>query len=133
MPLKVFSCSGLFIKKLNYFIMKKRSYKQEINEINAILKKSPTLNEALSFEDDFDGMDYEDEMSMEEPIHDDSMGCSSEGGEIIKTIWKTALKGMNALAETESTEDPCYEVFKKIWQICDKVITETKNPQQMNK
>jgi hypothetical protein len=113
--------------------MKKRSYKQEINEINAILKNSPTLNEALSFEDDFDGMDYEEEMPMEEPMHDDGMGCNSEGGEIIKTIWKTALKGMNALAETESTDDPCYEVFKKIWQICDKVITETKNPQQMNK
>ena len=91
------------------------------------------MNEALSFEDDFDGMDYEEEMPMEEPMHDDGMGCNSEGGEIIKTIWKTALKGMNALAETESTDDPCYEVFKKIWQICDKVITETKNPQQMNK
>lgn len=113
--------------------MKKRSYKEEINEINEILKNSPTLNEALSFDDDYEEMGYEEEMPMSEPMPEDNMGCSSEGGEIIKTIWKTALKGMNALAESESTDDPCYEVFKKIWQICDKLITESKNPQGMNK
>ena len=114
--------------------MEKRSYRKEINEINDILKKSPTLNEALSFDDDFDGMDYEEEVSM-----DDEMGgmepvaheCSSEGEELINTIRKMALKGMSALADC--TEDPCYDVLKRVWQTCDKVIADKKNPQGMNK
>jgi hypothetical protein len=116
--------------------MKKRSYKTEINEISAILRKSPTLKEALSFDEDFDDMSYDDEMPM-----DDEMGggmgepmphqCNAEGEELVNTIRKMALEGMSKLADC--TEDPCYDVLKRVWQTCDKVIADKKNPQQMNK
>lgn len=114
--------------------MKKRSYKKEINEINAILVKSPTLKEALSF-DEFDEMPYEgeEEMSMEPDCPEAPMGggCNPEGEELVNTIRKMALEGMSKLADC--TEDPCYDVLKRVWQTCDKVIADKKNPQQMNK
>jgi hypothetical protein len=116
--------------------MKKRSYKREINEIKSILKKSPTLKEALSFDEDYDDMPYEDEeMSMDDEMETScsSQGCSGEGEKLINDIRKVCLDGMRNLADCP--EDPCYETFKKIWQICDKVIMDKKNPQeqQMNR
>jgi hypothetical protein len=114
--------------------MKKRSYKTEINEISNILKKSPTLKEALSFDEDFDDMSYEEEMPMDDEMGVD-MGCAPEmhqcnekGEKLINDIRKVCLDGMRDLADCP--EDPCYETFKKIWQICDKVIMDKKNPQQ---
>ena len=117
--------------------MKKKSYKQEINEINEILKNSPSLNEALSFnDDDFDDMSYDETEEM--PLGDEvpnmdtmSQNCSSEGEELINTIRKMALQGMSSLADC--TEDPCYDVLKRVWQTCDKVIADKKNLQTMNK
>lgn len=114
--------------------MKKRSYKKEINEINAILRKMPSLNEALSFDEDFEEIPYEDEeIPMDDEMGDMSMPheCNSEGEELINTIRKMALEGMSKLADC--TEDPCYDVLKRVWQTCDKVIADKKNPQNMNK
>jgi hypothetical protein len=107
--------------------MKKRSYKTEINEISKILKNMPTLKEALSFDEDFDDMSYDEEMPM-----DDEMGCDSEihqcnaeGEKLINDIRKVCLDGMRTLADCP--EDPCYDIFKKIFQLCDKVIMDKKN------
>jgi hypothetical protein len=113
--------------------MKKRSYKTEINEISAILRKSPTLKEALSFDEDFDDMSYDDEMPMDDEMNcgDEMHQCNAEGEKLINDIRKACLDGMRQLADCP--EDPCYDVFKKVWQICDKVIMDKKNPQQMNK
>lgn len=115
--------------------MKKRSYKTEINEISAILKKSPTLKEALSFDEDFDDMSYDEmpmdnEMSMGDEMNcgNEMHQCNAEGEKLINDIRKVCLDGMRQLADCP--EDPCYDVFKKVWQICDKVIMDKKNPQQ---
>ena len=51
--------------------------------------------------------------------------------DIVSKIRKMALEGMTALAETPNNPD--YETLKKIWQFCDKKVSETNKPAQNNK
>ena len=107
--------------------MAKRNLKQDINEINKMSKKIPTLMETINFSPERememceeDDVYPEEELPMEKPM-------TMPGKDIVDQIRKMALKAMAELAD--NTEDSYYLVLKKIWQMADK------NPEEgkMNK
>lgn len=107
--------------------MAKRNLKQDINEINKMSKKIPTLMETINFSPERememceeDDVYPEEELPMEQPM-------AMPGKDIVDQIRKMALKAMAELAD--NTEDSYYLVLKKIWQMADK------NPEEgkMNK
>ena len=101
--------------------MKKNIINENIQQIKKISSKMPkTINEALTFEDDEDLMDYD--MVDNEPLDSEPQEKPEEHGmdvmAFVDDIRKKSLKGMAQLAD--NPDDERYQLLKKIWQICDK-------------
>ena len=117
--------------------MAKKSFREDIKEINKMSKNIPTLMETLNFNPEVELEMCEDDEYAEEPEMQEepmpmnpSFEMGGQGKELVKQIWKMALDGMSKLADY--TDDPCYDVLKRVWQICDKVMSEKKNVQPTN-
>jgi hypothetical protein len=115
--------------------MKKNIFKNNVSEIKKISEKMPkTINEAINF----DEFDEEDEVPMEvdpevepEPAQDVEVEkpaepakneASEKAKKLIDDIRKMSLRAMAELADTP--ECPEYENLKRIWQLCDKAVSE---------
>lgn len=115
----------------------------ELRKINRLIKKISKLNENISFDDDL----MEDDDSFEEyetqndmnhdipneeiPKDDNEIQCQNNNcDDLVNKIRKMALSGMSELAE--DTDNPNYEILKKIWQFCDKKITDDKKSIENN-
>ena len=120
--------------------------KNTINNMTKLASKMPkTLNEALNFNDDLayesDGMDVEPENELQnqpEPGLEGEGEVQLDGGEaekarkLIDNIRKQALRAMASLADTPQA--PEYENLKRIWQLCDKAVSEKEEQRElMNK
>lgn len=121
--------------------MKKEEYMKTLNEVQGMISKVRSVNEAIQFnEDNFDdefGGEEEPQMpaqSQEMPAQDQEVAGTSnlakmkpeepteedglrELGEV-DTIREIALKGMIKLCK--NPEDERYQALKKIFQFCDK-------------
>lgn len=119
----------------------------ELKKINRLFKKVSNLNESISFDDDimedddsFDDYDIQTDSENEFPDKHDSEDLSKNGSnvecqnnscdDLVNKIRKMALSGMSELAE--NTDNPNYEILKKIWQFCDKKITDDKKTTENN-
>lgn len=111
---------------------KTQRYTNVLNEVNEMLNHVKTLNEAMSFDTDYDiEKDFDGEYSPEtdefdaEPNMDDVETTSVEdkfGKEEmtdIDRIREIALKGMLKYVKQSNSAE--YETLKKIFQFCDKV------------
>lgn len=113
--------------------MSKRSenYSNVLNEVNDMLNKVKTLNEAISFDADYD-IEHDDEyvdeeMPMDEPHVDAAPEKECVGAECadmdeasdIDNIREIALRGMLKYVKQSNSAE--YETLKKIFQFCDKV------------
>lgn len=113
--------------------MSKRSenYSNVLNEVNDMLNKVKTLNEAISFDADYD-IEHDDEyadeeMPMDEPRVDAAPEKECVGAECadideasdIDNIREIALRGMLKYVKQSNSAE--YETLKKIFQFCDKV------------
>ena len=102
----------------------------EIRKINNLIKKLSKLNESLSFdgdimEDDDSFNDINDESEIVKPDNiENKPEISNTCDDLVDKIRKMALSGMSDLAE--NTDNPNYEILKKIWQFCDKKIADDK-------
>lgn len=137
---------------------KKELYMQTLNEIQGMIGKVKTINEAIQFnEDNFDsefGGDDEPETEPEPIAAGGEQPMGGEGDEVangavnldkmkaeepteedglrelgeVDTIREIALKGMIKLCK--NPEDERYQALKKIFQFCDKAA-ETKDKENM--
>lgn len=101
-----------------------------LTETRTFLNKVRNINEAMTFDDDYDSTPYEDD----EENNDDVIGVENDDVTInddydskdlpneIDTIREIALKGM--LKHVKNSKSPEYETLKKIFQFCDKVNNE---------
>lgn len=116
----------------------------EITKMCNIIRSPRKLNEAISFSDEYD----DEEMPVQDAdprmngangngnmpptdtdMSDEEMAANTpEGSQAINQIREIALKGMVRLCH--SPEDPVYETLKKIFQFCDKAVTEKANEQK---
>lgn len=110
----------------------------ELRKINRLIKKISKLNENISFDDDlmeddddsFEEYETQNDMNHdipneEIPKDDNETQCQNNNcDDLVNKIRKMALSGMSELAE--NTDNPNYEILKKIWQFCDKKITDDK-------
>lgn len=113
--------------------MKKSSFTNDINEINAnVAYAEKLLKEAMSFcEDDaMETPEMEPEMEPEMPVEEPDVDSDVEmNGEIapemegtidsyVDHIRKYSLNGLSALCDNPESEE--YQMLKKIFQMCDK-------------
>lgn len=116
-----------------------KSNKETINKIHRLMEVTSalptTLNETINFDDDYSEFDETETPEFEgEDIVDDSNTAigkeddiaTTPQNDIVSKIRKMALEGMTALAETPNNPD--YETLKKIWQFCDKKVSENNKP-----
>lgn len=89
-----------------------------------------TLNETINFNDEYNEFDEVENTEFDDEVVDDSNTATNKEevvptpqNDIVSKIRKIALEGMTALAETPNSPD--YETLKKIWQFCDKKVSET--------
>lgn len=108
----------------------KKNY-SNISRINKMLtenaKRHMTL-ENLIMDDDEYGYENDENMGFEESGNVDipEGGNNTNAKELINNIRQIALQGVSSLAS--NVTDPMYEVFKKIWNICDSSVNiENKN------
>lgn len=131
--------------------MKRDSLKKNLEEIRRITSIMPkTMNEAIRFEgDDMIPGDEAEEMPESEPdvepndepkeehreemLLDDAEKepINGAGRELVDKIRKVSLQGMADLAETPDI--PEYDILKKIWQLCDKNLSEKKEKDEVVK
>jgi hypothetical protein len=104
-----------------------KEYINGLLETRTYLNKVRNINEAMSFDEDYDietapyeGENYDD---MEDVENEDNISidneCDSDLPNEIDTIREIALKGM--LKHVKNSKSPEYETLKKIFQFCDKV------------
>ena len=110
----------------------KKYYSNVLSEVTEMLNKVKNLNEAISFDENYDmedkfeseEMPMDDDFSQEEPIADEK-SCHGEECDMtdeatdIDTIREIALKGMLKYVKQSNSAE--YETLKKIFQFCDKV------------
>ena len=138
--------------------MKKEQYMEALNEIQGMIGKVKTINEAIQFnEDNFDNEFGGEETPEpeEEPAVSAEPAVGAEGGDEVATggvnldklkpeepteedglrelgevdtIREIALKGMIKLCK--NPEDERYQALKKIFQFCDKAA-ESKDKENM--
>lgn len=109
-------------------IKRQSNLRANINECKNFAKKMPkTINEAINFEEDYPGheMGPEDEMEPEHEEPKEDGGIDWMG--FVDDIRKKSLMGMAKLAD--NPDDPGYDVFKRLWQICDKAYNDQKQGQ----
>lgn len=110
--------------------MSKRSenYSKLLNEVSGMLNKVKTLNEAISFDEEYDierDSEFDDvETSMGEPDmvkapEKECVGAECDEATDIDMIREIALKGMLKYVKQSNSAE--YETLKKIFQFCDKV------------
>lgn len=116
----------------------------ELRKINRLIKKISKLNENISFDDDlmeddddsFEEYETQNDMNHdipneEIPKDDNEIQCQNNNcDDLVNKIRKMALSGMSELAE--DTDNPNYEILKKIWQFCDKKISDDKKSIENN-
>lgn len=88
-----------------------------VQEINDEFKKIKTLKESCIFDDEeygYDEFNAEEEM-IEEPNEEEGEVVENE---IINQIRKLAFKGLQRYED--NIKAPEYDLFKRVWQICDK-------------
>lgn len=131
--------------------MKKDEYMKALNEVQELIGKVKSVNEAIQFnEDNFDNefgsTEEEPQVPAEAPAQDQDMAAAGstdlaamkpeerteedglrELGEV-DTIREIALKGMIKLCK--NPEDERYQALKKIFQFCDKAA-ESKDKENM--
>lgn len=91
--------------------------RQTIRDIDKLTKM---LRESYVYEDENEV--YNDEVYQEEPVYDEV-----NVDDKLSQIRSLALSGIQEYAE--NVDDSNYEVFKKIWMLCDKA---TSNKEQKN-
>lgn len=113
--------------------------KDAIKKIHRLMEATSalpvTLNETINFDDEYSEFDEVEAPEFEDGDNaDDSNTAMNKEEEtpvvaqndVVSKIRKMALEGMTALAETPNNPD--YETLKKIWQFCDKKVSETNKP-----
>ena len=117
---------------------KRNSLIKEIEEVNNLINNMPTLNEALSFNENSDEPEYGEEYSDDidndgiNPEYQNDLNVNDKYTSLVNKIRKMALEGMSELAET--VDNPNYQILKKIGQFCEKKPDENKkmnNNQEM--
>ena len=113
--------------------MKKKDYKLDINEIKKVSNLIPkTINEAINFNEiDNDEMETDFDVD-DEPIDEPMQKPVEQGDELgVETfINDTRKKALNIMAKlADEPESKTYEIAKRIWQICDKSISDEKMEQ----
>lgn len=105
----------------------KKNYSNEIEFMHGMINKVKSINEMVDLGNDFDEFDNEEEFGgMEEDFEEEEPEAvqepmPEEGLEnAIDQIREIALKGMIKLCK--DTENPEYEVLKKIFGFCDKAV-----------
>lgn len=109
----------------------KKNY-SNISRINKMLtenaKRRMTLENLIMDNGEYDEYDNGEDMGFEERGNVDipEGGNNTNAKELINDIRQIALQGVSSLAS--NVTDPMYEVFKKIWNICDSSVNiENKN------
>ena len=105
----------------------KNKYAEELKEAREFINKVRTINEAMTFDDEYDDdsfygdeiEDVEDMRSVETEPECVDGECDSDLPNEIDNIREIALKGM--LKHVKNSKSPEYETLKKIFQFCDKV------------
>ena len=98
-----------------------------LTETRTFLNKVRNINEAMTFDDDYDSTSYDDSEEYDDDIvdvesNDVEMNDDYDSEDLpneIDTIREIALKGM--LKHVKNSKSPEYETLKKIFQFCDKV------------
>ena len=95
-----------------------------LKETRSFLNKVRNINEAMTFDEDYDDVayedSYEDEIEMENNEEYCPEGeCDIDAATEIDKIREIALKGM--LKNVKNSKSPEYETLKKIFQFCDKI------------
>ena len=114
--------------------MKKNTMKNNVSAIKKISNNMPkSINEAINFnspcEEEEDALvdDEVEDIPTEEPeMGNEEMPVENNVNEkakkLIDDIRKMSLRAMAELADTP--ECPEYENLKRIWQLCDKAVSE---------
>lgn len=110
---------------------KTERYTNVLSDVNDMLNKVRTLNEAIAFDAEYDidhDADFADDEEME-PVVDTEVAPEKEcvgphcndvdEASDIDTIREIALKGMLKYVKQSNSAE--YETLKKIFQFCDKV------------
>ena len=135
--------------------MRKRDFTADFDEIKAMTNKIRSLNESISFSDDYtnetafasdeeqptevnDGFNMDkDELAngetdlnkVQPQTEDEELAAqAADPTSAVNQIREIALKGMVALCKTP--EDPQYEVLKQIFNYCDKANKKKSEEQQ---
>lgn len=106
---------------------KTNRYTNVLNEVNEMLCKVKSLNEAISFDEEYDierDNEFDDEVPMTPevemtPEKEECVGPECDEVNDIDTIREIALKGMLKYVKQSNSSE--YETLKKIFQFCDKV------------
>lgn len=107
-------------------------YVEDLKETRTFLNKVRTINEAMTFDEDYDIgdsefneeniEDVEKTMPIEQNDENHNEFSNSDLPNEIDTIREITLKGM--LKYAKNSKSPEYETLKKIFQFCDKVNNE---------
>lgn len=109
---------------------KSKQHMGVLNEVQTMINRVKSLNEAMSFDEDYDierdfvddeeDTEYAPEMS-EKPSVEPCRGeeCDIDEPNDIDAIREIAIKGMLKYAKQSNSAE--YETLKKILQFCDKV------------
>lgn len=103
----------------------KKSY-SNISRINKMLTENAnrrmTLENLIMDDGEYDEYNDGEDMGFEgtEMVDIQSEGNNGNTKELIDNIRQIALQGVSSLAS--NVTDPMYEVFKKIWNICDSSV-----------
>ncbi len=113
-------------------------YVEDLKETRTFLNKVRTINEAMTFDEDYDAgeseynqdniEDVEETIPMDQESECADEICDSDLPNEIDNIREIALKGM--LKHVKNSKSPEYETLKKIFQFCDKVNNEKPEGQE---
>lgn len=101
--------------------------KNVLKEMKLFTNNMPkTITEAMNFEGAPEEPGYDDaEIDAEmEPEHEEPKEEHIDWMGFVDDIRKKSLMGMAKLAD--NPDDPGYDVFKRLWQICDKAYNDQK-------
>lgn len=122
---------------------KNKTVTELIFEVNEVLSDMTKVYESLMFNEDELPIKHDkpeldlkheytpksDDAKLVDDIEvpDDSNTAKKDGvsNDLVNSIRKMSLEGMSKLAN--DTEDPNYDILKKIWQFCDKKFDSKKN------
>ena len=111
----------------------------KLSSIKNLSNRMPkTINEAINFNEDMaygdEDMDMMDDEPMEEPMEEpldapveEPQGAGAE--KLLADIRKMSINGLAKLAD--NPDDPNYEMFKKIFLMLDKAVTEKQEQREV--